>query len=99
MYDALGSNCRNLVTIRAAVICQMAESISIATSVRPVALHRFPPVQHDCINRFRLLPWLDAQLKADCAWSVFRFVVLFNDTSVSVQADMCGPVTTAITPL
>ena len=100
MYDALGSNCRNLVTIRGGSHCQMAESnfycnIGEASCTPAPAISR--AVQHDCINRF-LLPWLDAQLKADCAAGLRFDSLVLNDTSVSVQRTCAACVTTAITP-
>lgn len=69
MYDSLQSTCKALVTIHGGSHCQMADnnffcSIGESSCTPAPAIARAD--QHDVINRF-LIPWLNFQLKGNCA--------------------------------
>lgn len=87
MYNALASPCKTYVSINGASHCQMADANTLCSlgeaSCTPVAaISR--TYQHTVIDRY-LIPFLDFQLKSDCAAGASFDSLLVTDADITYQ--------------
>lgn len=87
MYAALPASCKTYLSITGGSHCQMAETNALcsfgeATCLPGPTITR--SVQHAIINRY-LVPWLNYQLKNDCAQGALFDSRLVSDSQVTYQ--------------
>ncbi|MGL2966012.1 poly(ethylene terephthalate) hydrolase family protein [Flavobacterium sp. XGLA_31] len=98
MYNELLSNCKTLLTILGGSHCQMANS-NFFCGVGESSCSPQPTItraaQQNIINTY-LLPWLDFQLKGNCAQGNSFDTQLLSDNSISFQKNciQCNSLTT-----
>ena len=98
MFDSLPSACKTLVTIRGGSHCQMADN-NFLCSIGENSCTPAPTIsridQHATIDRF-LIPWLNFQLKGNCADGARFDSLAVSDPAVlfSGNCQLCTSTTT-----